>query len=104
MTGAERLRVGLAGLGRFGKLHAAVLSAMPNVSVAAVSDPRRDETAAFASAIPGIKTFDGFETMLDNSELDAVFIVTPEPLHAAQALAAIEHRVPDFVDVQAGGG
>ena len=98
MTCANRLRVGLAGLGRFGKLHAAVLAAMPDVSIAAVSDPRRDDIVAIASGIPGVKTFDNFEAMLDTSELDAVIIVTPEPLHAAQALAAIERRIPVFLE------
>ena len=36
--------------------------------------------------------------MLDNADLDAVFIVTPEPFHAEQALAALSRGIATFVE------
>ena len=93
MAEADRLRVGLAGLGRFGQLHAAVLAAMPGVEVVAACDPRQD-----APAVTSARQFASFAAMLDESELDAVFIVTPEPLHASQALAAIARGIPVFLE------
>ena len=42
MTGSfegRPVNVGLAGLGRFGKLHAAVLSRLPQARLAAICDP-----------------------------------------------------------------
>jgi predicted dehydrogenase len=36
--------------------------------------------------------------MIDQSALDALFIVSPEPLHAEQALAAIARGIPVFVE------
>jgi predicted dehydrogenase len=90
----DRVRVGLAGLGRFGQLHAAVLGAMAGVELAAVCDPRPD-----ALVVPGgARRFASFEAMLDEAALDAVFIVTPEPLHAEQALAAIARGIPVFLE------
>lgn len=93
MADGDRVRVGLAGLGRFGQLHAAVLGAMPGVDLAAVCDPDRD-----APVMGGARRFASFEAMLDGGALDAVFIVTPEPLHAAQALAAIARGIPVFLE------
>jgi predicted dehydrogenase len=36
--------------------------------------------------------------MLDNANLDAVFIVTPEPFHADQALAALSRGIATFAE------
>ena len=95
-TGA--VRVGLAGLGRFGKLHAAVLAALPGVELAAVCDPDRSEVAAVATrfGVPG--RYPGLEEMLAGEALDACFLVTPEPLHAAQAVTVLERGVALFVE------
>jgi predicted dehydrogenase len=95
--GAE-LRVGLAGLGRFGKLHAAVLGSMAGVTLAAVCDPWPDEVAAVTARHHGAAGYGDFDRMIDEVALDAVFIVTPEPLHAAQTMAAIARGIPVFVE------
>jgi predicted dehydrogenase len=92
------VRVGLAGLGRFGKLHAAVLERLAGAELVAVCDPRPDEVAAVTARHEGIAGFDDFEAMLDGVDLDAVFIVTPEPLHPEQAMAAIARGIATFVE------
>src|SRR5215213_10484016 len=92
------VRVGLAGLGRFGKLHAAVLGEMASVELAAVCDPESDEVAAIATRFQGARGFADFEEMLDNTHLDAVFIVSPEPFHAEQALAALSRGIATFTE------
>jgi predicted dehydrogenase len=98
MGSSERVRVGLAGLGRFGKLHAAVLGEMASVELAAVCDPRPDEVAAMVARYQSARGFANFEKMLDNANLDAVFIVTPEPFHAEQALAALSRGIATFTE------
>jgi predicted dehydrogenase len=98
MGSSERVRVGLAGLGRFGKLHAAVLGEVAGVELAAVCDPQPDEVAAMVARYQGTRGFADFEEMLDNAHLDAVFIVTPEPLHAEQALAALSRGIATFTE------
>ncbi len=98
-TTTERaIRVGLAGLGRFGKLHAAALGAMPGARLAAICDPNPDALATVGDRydVPG--RFASFDAMLGAGGLDAVFIVTPEPLHAGQARQAIAHGLPVFLE------
>jgi predicted dehydrogenase len=99
MGSSERVRVGLAGLGRFGKLHAAVLGEMAGVELVAVCDHRPDEVAAMVARYQGTRGFADFEEMLDNANLDAVFIVTPEPFHAEQALAALSRGIATFTEM-----
>src|SRR5688572_4530319 len=98
MGAGERMRVGLAGLGRFGKLHAAVLGEMAGVELAAVCDPEPDEVAAMVARYEGAQGFADVGTMLDTADLDAVFIVTPEPFHAEQALAALSRGIATFTE------
>ena len=98
MGSNEPLRVGLAGLGRFGKLHAAVLGALPDVDLAAICDPREDEVAAMLGRYPDARGFGDFESMLAASALDALFIVTPEQLHAEQVRAALRRGIAVFVE------
>src|SRR5687767_11564117 len=98
MGSSERVRVGLAGLGRFGKLHAAVLGEMAGVELAAVCDPQPDEVAAMVARYDVAQGFADVETMLDSAELDAVFLVTPEPVHAEQALAALSRGIATFTE------
>ncbi len=96
------LNVALAGLGRFGQLHAAVLGQLPEVRLAALCDPDPAVLAAVADrhAVPAGARYADFGAMLDGAadRLDAVVIVTPEPLHAEQALAAIGRGLPVFVE------
>jgi predicted dehydrogenase len=98
MAKSDTVRVGLAGLGRFGKLHLAVLERLAGVDLVAVCDLRSDEVAAVTSRNAAVAGFSDFESMLDASNLDAVFIVTPEPLHPDQALTAISRGIATFVE------
>jgi predicted dehydrogenase len=98
MGRSAAVRVGLAGLGRFGKLHLAVLERLAGVELAAVCDPRPDEVAAVVARAKTVAGFSNFDAMLDASSLDAVFIVTPEPLHPEQALSALARGIATFVE------
>ena len=98
MGRSEAVRVGLAGLGRFGKLHAAVLERLAGAELVAVCDPRPDEVAAVTARNAAVAGFGDFGAMLDGVDLDAVFIVTPEPLHPEHALAAISRGIATFVE------
>ena len=98
MGTTDRVRVGLAGLGRFGKLHSAVLREMAGVELVAVCDPQAHEVAAMVGRHEQTRGFADFETMLEEADLDAVFIVSPEPLHADQVLAALARGIATFVE------
>ncbi len=98
MGTSNRVRVGLAGLGRFGKLHAAVLGKLATVELVAVCDPQATEVAALVDHHQQARGFASFEAMLDEADLDAVFIVSPEPLHTDQVLAALSRGIATFVE------
>jgi predicted dehydrogenase len=86
----ERIRFGLIGAGGRGKeiLQAAVRC--PNVEAVGVADiyPRRfDEAKKIA---PGARTYTDHRKLLDQKDLDAVLIATPQHLHAIHFVDAIQ--------------
>lgn len=85
------LRFGLVGAGRWGAHHAAAIRQTPGAELAAVtvSSP---ESAGRVAAELGVPAFADWREMLARADLalDVVDIVTPNALHAAIALAALE--------------
>ncbi len=83
----RQLRWGVVGIGRF--LQSTIAPAMASEPecelVAAVSrDP--DRAATFAAAFDVAHTYTDLADMLADTEVDAVYIATPNALHAAQVI------------------
>jgi phthalate 4,5-cis-dihydrodiol dehydrogenase len=84
----KKLRFGICGLGFAGSvLMAPPMKQHPNAEIVAACDPNADIRAAFGSdyAVP---TYDSLTAMLDNSELDAVYIASPHQYHCEQVVLA----------------
>jgi len=85
----ERLRVGIVGCGDVAHRHylPGIASRADRVAVAAVADPNpaaaRGVAAALADWSPGATTYRSAAEMLAGETLDAVFNLTPAPLHGA---------------------
>ena len=92
------LRIGLAGLGRFGQLHAGVLADLPGVALAALADtdPQRLAEVAERHGVTA-RYGDALELIADDS-LDAVVLATPDEQHGHQARAALARGRHLFVE------
>lgn len=84
------VRIGVVGVGNFGRLHAEVLAALPGARLAAVCDSDTQQMRQVSRALGGVAAFDSFEACLRGADLDAVVLATPEDQHARQAVAAME--------------
>lgn len=94
----KSVRVGLAGLGRFGALHANVLAHLPAVQLAALADPDSGRLAQVADCYGVANCYrDAFE-LIDAGSLDAVILATPDDQHAAQVRAAVLKGMSVFVE------
>ena len=92
------LRLGLAGAGRFGQLHASVLARLPGVQLLAVADP---DPVALERTLVGHgveRSYGNALELIADPELDAVVLATPDAQHHGQALAALRSGCPVFIE------
>ncbi|HEV7759554.1 MAG TPA: Gfo/Idh/MocA family oxidoreductase [Acidimicrobiales bacterium] len=84
------MRIVLAGEGAIAGKHIAALGRIDDAEVVGLVGGNPDDTAAFAAEHGiGWHTLD-LDEALARPEVDAVILTTPTPLHAAQAIAALE--------------
>jgi predicted dehydrogenase len=92
-----KIRIGFIGAGGIAGRHIGNLLGFDDVRIIAVSDPVRDRAEA-AAARADAKAYNDYRAMLDNEELDAVYVCTPPFAHGAPELACIERKLPFFVE------
>ncbi|HYQ82266.1 MAG TPA: Gfo/Idh/MocA family oxidoreductase [Anaeromyxobacteraceae bacterium] len=86
----ERVRVGIAGLGRLGRRHAENLAQrVPGAELVAACSPVAEETAWARESLGVPATYAEYGQLLRHPGLEAVFLVTPTSLHAPQIVEAL---------------
>lgn len=84
------LRMGIAGLGAASVNALPSIAAHPNIRITAAADLRPAARDAFASQFDA-ETFESVEALCASPNVDALYIITPNELHAAHAILAAEH-------------
>lgn len=82
------MRVGLAGFGAWGRMHARVYAQLPGAELAAIFCHGDATAQAAASAYPEARLVRSFEDLIA-LPLDVVAIAVPNHLHARHAVAAL---------------
>ena len=98
MTGSGTIRAGILGAGWIGQRHAHALAARAGVDVAAVCDLDAERAGQVAAQAGGALVFADWREMLDQAELDALWICTPPLAHADPAVAALEAGLPLYLE------
>ncbi|GGD51833.1 Gfo/Idh/MocA family protein [Paenibacillus nasutitermitis] len=93
----KEIKLGIVGLGRFAQLHLQCYRQIPGVSVAAVCDVRAEAAQETAQQF-GSKAYTDPLEMLRNEQLDALIVLTPEPLHYDAVMAGIDAGLAVFVE------
>lgn len=93
MTTPDPVRIGVLGAGWFAsRRHLPEIQKRPDATLAALCrrDPEARATLAAHFEVEESRTYADWEEMLEQAELDAVLIATPNALHYPQAKAALE--------------
>ena len=85
----KKLRVGIIGAGGIAGTHTEHYKKMEDVEVVAASDVSEASIKKFGEKFPGTKMFNDWKTMLSESNLDAVSVCTPNGLHMAATIDAL---------------
>ena len=93
----KELNVAVVGAGIYGINHVNAYTWNPNTNLVAVCDLNKEITDKIAQEY-NVKTYNDVNEMLDQEEIDAVSIATPDAFHMEPALAAIRHGKPILVE------
>ena len=94
MPSSEKVRWGILGPGRIAARLLRHADEAANANVVAVASRDRDRAAAFASKFAISRVHESYEALLDDREVDGVYVGVPNSLHhplTMQALAAGKH-------------
>jgi phthalate 4,5-cis-dihydrodiol dehydrogenase len=86
---SEPLRVGLVGIGVGAAQLLPALTSSPFGRLVAAADVRPEALQRLAREY-GVSTYDSVEALAERSDLDAVWVATPNQLHAPHAIAAMQ--------------
>ena len=83
------IRLGIAGGIRRGSFEQSLTSLEEEIELVAVCDPSDEILRGWIEKRTGLEAFSNFEDLIESPNIDAVFIATPMPLHAAQSMMAL---------------
>jgi myo-inositol 2-dehydrogenase / D-chiro-inositol 1-dehydrogenase len=86
----DRLKVGLVGFGKFGKIHTDSLAKLKDVEVVSICVGTKESIPDAQKQLPGVPVYAEYDAFLSGDGMDIVDIVSPNYLHARQAIAAME--------------
>src|SRR4051812_36102353 len=90
MTSAnKKIRWGIIGPGGIAKAFAGGVAGSRTGELTAIASRNPGKTA-LAETFPGARIVDGYDALLGDAEVDAVYIATPHPGHAEWAIKAAE--------------
>lgn len=93
------IRVGIAGLGRMGSMHAQnIARQIPGATIIAACSIVPAELDFAWNELGARETFTDYDEMLEKASIDAVVIVTSTALHASQAIKALNKGKHVFVE------
>jgi len=92
------LKIALTGTGSIAKVHAQAIQNTPDTEIVAVVNHRPESMRAFAAEFGIERQYPDVGAMLEDGDVDALIVGTPNYLHAPQTIAALEAGVHVMVE------
>ena len=90
MSDSEKVRWGIAGTGRISQQFAQDFAFVPNGEIVAVSSRSQQSADTFAQEYGIDRAHAGYQNLLSDPEVDAVYIASPHTLHYQDTVDAIQ--------------
>lgn len=88
---SAKLRFGVLGAGQISRLACPEIQSHPAAEVVAVSDPHPTRLAELCATLGSARSYTDSRELCAASDIDAVYVATPNALHADLAVRALEH-------------
>jgi predicted dehydrogenase len=86
---ANAVRWGILGTGKIARAFATALADVPGAVLGAVASRTLDKAQAFAQEFGAGCAYGSYQSLVDAQDLDLVYVATPHPQHADNALMAL---------------
>lgn len=93
-----KIRVGIIGAGWIAHKMAQALAPLTNAEVIAIASRSKEKADEFADEYGIEKRFGSYEELVDDKDVDLVYIATPHSHHYPHAKLALEHNKPVLVE------
>ena len=92
------LRIAFTGTGHISRIHAQAAQAQDDMELVAVVNHRPESRAEFAAKFGIRRQYDDVTNLLEDGDVDALVVSTPNYLHAPQTIAALNAGVHVMVE------
>lgn len=89
----NRIKLGLIGLGRMGRVHAHALAKSTTIEVVAVADPSAQSIEFAKNTFADVASYSDYRQSMLHSQLDAVLIASPTPMHPEMVEQALQQNL-----------
>lgn len=90
----KTIKWGIIGLGKIANKFATDLKVVNDAELYAVASRSQDKSDAFAKEYSANKAYNSYEDLAKDNQVDAIYIATPHPFHAAHAIMCLKHKKP----------
>ena len=85
---------GIIGTGGIARAFATDIAHLSDHIIAAVGSRNLETAENFVKSIPGAKAYGSYEALINDSDIDAIYVATPHPSHKENVLAALKAKKP----------
>ena len=92
------VKIGFVGSGGISQAHTSALDKIEDAEIVAFTDADEERAVQAAAHYPGAGAYTDVKRMLDEQELDTVYVCVPPHAHGEIELTLIERGIPFFVE------
>jgi predicted dehydrogenase len=89
---AQTIRWGILGCGRIARKFASDLRLVKDAELTAVASRNLETAKSFANEFPAKHVHDNYEALVNNDDVDVIYIATPHSHHYAHTILCLEHN------------
>ncbi|MCR9276722.1 MAG: aldo/keto reductase [Pseudomonadaceae bacterium] len=86
---SQPIRWGILATGNIANVFARAITASTSGVVAAAASRQHNDAQAFAERFDGCRAVTGYQALIDDADIDAIYVSTPHPMHAEWTIAAL---------------
>ena len=90
----SQFKWGIIGTGGIARAFANDIAFLSDHVVAAVGSRNLENAESFVKTIPGAKAHGSYDALINDADIDAVYVATPHPSHKENVIAALNAKKP----------